>query len=431
MTEVRKKRRNLFTIWLDYKKAFDSVPHEWLIYALKLAKVRPQLVSSIEHLITQWCTVVHLGGENDSITTDIIQFMKGILQGDSLSVLLFILTVNPLSFLFRNLKGYQYGTKRNSNVTHNFFVDDLKLYANNINTTRKLLDLVTIFSKDTGMTFGEDKCAYQQIVKGKLINNTKELQISDLKIKPISEGDSYKYLGIDENISYVGLVNKTRVTKEYYTRVKRIWNSELSSVNKVIAHNSFAVPVLTTTVGILNWTIDEIKEIDIKTRKQLTMSRNFHPNGDIDKLYLPRGQGGRGIKMIARTFESRIISIAQHIKMNKSENNILDFVYRQEEQETIRLSQQLLDLYHIEYDITTRPRELSKLFVKADLSVQKERYKSKVMHSYYERNIMDDPPIDKQLSNAWRKDKYLTSEVENYISVVQDQELPTKFLKNN
>ena len=28
MTEVRKKRRNLFTIWLDYKKAFDSVLHE-------------------------------------------------------------------------------------------------------------------------------------------------------------------------------------------------------------------------------------------------------------------------------------------------------------------------------------------------------------------------------------------------------------------
>ena len=55
------------------------------------------------------------------------------------------------------------------------------------------------------------------------------------------------------------------------------------------------------------------------------MSRNFHPNGDIDKLYLSRGQGGRGIKTIARMFESRIISIAQHIKKRKSENSILDF----------------------------------------------------------------------------------------------------------
>ena len=57
----------------------------------------------------------------------------------------------------------------------------------------------------------------------------------------------------------------------------------------------------------------------------------------------------------------------------------------------------------IEYDNTTRPRVLSKLFVKADLSAQKERYTSKLMHSYYERKIMNDPQIDKQLRNAWRK----------------------------
>ena len=133
--------------------------------------------------------------------------MKGIFQGDSLSVILFILTVNPLPFLLRNLKCYQYGTEKNSNVTHNFFVDELKLYAKNISTTKKLLDLITTFPKDTSMTFGEDKCAYQQIENGKLINNTKELQINDLKIKLIPEGDSYKYLGIDESISYVGLAN--------------------------------------------------------------------------------------------------------------------------------------------------------------------------------------------------------------------------------
>ena len=51
-----------------------------------------------------------------------------------------------------------------------------------------------------------------------------------LKKKPIPDEDSYKYLGIDESISYIGLVNKTRVTKEYNASVKRIWNSEISSV---------------------------------------------------------------------------------------------------------------------------------------------------------------------------------------------------------
>ena len=99
--------------------------------------------------------------------------MKSIFQSDSLSVLLLILTVNTLSFLLCNLKGYQYGTEKNSNVTHNFFDDDLKLYANNIKSMKKLLDLTIAFS---GMTFGGDKFAFQQIAENKkLINNTKEL----------------------------------------------------------------------------------------------------------------------------------------------------------------------------------------------------------------------------------------------------------------
>ena len=72
------------------------------------------------------------------------------------------------------------------------------------------------------------------------------------------------------------------------------------------------------------------------------MSRNFQPNLDTDKLYLPRGQGGFGIQVIAWMCESRIISIAQYIKMNKSENNILDLKYQQEQQELFNYSSNCL-----------------------------------------------------------------------------------------
>ena len=127
MLEVKKKRRNLVTVWLDYKKAFDSVSHEWRMYASQLAKVQAQLIEAIKHLINHWGTVLHLIGENKTIICDVIELLKGIFQGNSLSVLLFILTVNPLSSMLKNLKGYSYGTDRNSNITHNFLVDDLKL----------------------------------------------------------------------------------------------------------------------------------------------------------------------------------------------------------------------------------------------------------------------------------------------------------------
>ena len=142
------------------------------------------------------------------VVSDILHFVKGILRGDSFSVLLFILLVNPLSFLRHKLEGYACGKHKNHNVTHNFFLDDLKLYASSISTAKKQLGLVTTFSKDTGMTFGDDKCAYQQIQNGKLLQCTKNLEINQLSIKPMKEGDTYKYLGIDENISYIGPINK-------------------------------------------------------------------------------------------------------------------------------------------------------------------------------------------------------------------------------
>ena len=84
--------------------------------------------------------------------------------------------------------------------------------------------------------------------------------------------------------------NKQTVTKEYYHRIKKIWNSELSLFNKIIAHNTFAVLVFITSVGVVDWTINEIREIDCKTRKQLAMTGNFRPNGDVDRLYIPRSE---------------------------------------------------------------------------------------------------------------------------------------------
>ena len=50
LKKVRNKKRNLYTVWLDYCKAFDSVPHEWLLYALKLAKVPEELILAIREL---------------------------------------------------------------------------------------------------------------------------------------------------------------------------------------------------------------------------------------------------------------------------------------------------------------------------------------------------------------------------------------------
>ena len=80
----------------------------------------------------------------------------------------------------------------------------------------------------------------------------------------------------------MGAANKDRVTKKYTKRMKKIWTSELSAYNKHNAHNAFAVSVLISMFGILDWTIQEIEHIHTQTRKMLCMTENFHRNSDID-----------------------------------------------------------------------------------------------------------------------------------------------------
>ena len=50
LKEVKNSQRNLVTAWLNYCKAFDFIPHCWLLQALKLAKVSRIIINAIKIL---------------------------------------------------------------------------------------------------------------------------------------------------------------------------------------------------------------------------------------------------------------------------------------------------------------------------------------------------------------------------------------------
>ena len=148
--KVKPYHHNLCTVWLDYKKVYDSVPHEWICKSLRLAKVPEHIVQAIERIIKSWKTELSLPTANGNILVGDIVYKKGVLQGDYLSVILFILSLNPSSFLLNETEGYKMGPSedRNKNLTHLFFVDDLKLFASTLNQAKYLLDVITTFSRD-------------------------------------------------------------------------------------------------------------------------------------------------------------------------------------------------------------------------------------------------------------------------------------------
>ena len=94
-------------------------------------------------------------------------------------------------------------------------------------------------------------------------------------------------------------------------------------------------------MGILDWACKEIDQIDIKTRKIIAMSGSFHPNGDTDRLYFCRRNGGRGIRAIRTMYESRIISTRQHLKNIKDKSEIHEYIYESENNNITRVGYQL------------------------------------------------------------------------------------------
>ena len=101
------------------------------------------------------------------------------------------------------------------------------------------------------MQLRSDKCAYLHIERGNQKSLGKFLTLDETKLAELTEDECNKYLGQDENIGYNDVLNKERVIKEYMKRIRKIWSSELYSNNKIINHNTFAIPVLTPTFGII------------------------------------------------------------------------------------------------------------------------------------------------------------------------------------
>ena len=97
----RTRKKNLSTAWIDYKKAFDSVPHSWIIKCMEIYKICPVVTQFITAAMRTWKSTLVLSHPGGSLTSRPINIKSGIFQGDSLSPLLFCMALAPLSPLLQ------------------------------------------------------------------------------------------------------------------------------------------------------------------------------------------------------------------------------------------------------------------------------------------------------------------------------------------
>ena len=143
----KRRRTNLNMAWIGFRKAYDMVPHSWMIRSLELVGAAKNTVNLLKETMKNWKT--NLICSNTELRA--MKINRGIFQGDSLSPLLFVVSLRSLTLVLRKMKqGYSFG-KGKSNLNHILFMDDLMLYCGNKPDIDSLIQTVYTVTDDIGM----------------------------------------------------------------------------------------------------------------------------------------------------------------------------------------------------------------------------------------------------------------------------------------
>ena len=228
--------------YIDYRKAYDMVPHYWILEMVEITGFAKNVGSLIRRSMSNWCTVLNSDGKN--LGNVKIAIARGILQGDSLSPLLFVLVMTPLTILLRKENGYRFTKDTSGNIlNHLLFMDDLKLYARNQEELESLVEIIHIYSKDVGMELRLDKCKMLALRKGVKIRSV-GIELPDGEVIKEWDGKGDKYLGILQSDTVMEKQMKGKVKGEYFRRLELLLKSKLYYGNLIKAINAWAVAPL-------------------------------------------------------------------------------------------------------------------------------------------------------------------------------------------
>ena len=255
LKNCRRRLTGLGMAWIDFKKAFDMVLHSWIIKCMTIFGVASNVTKLLENSMKGWRMELSSGG----VRLGDVNIRRGIFQGDSLSPLLFVLSLIPLTLVLRKVKaGYDLGDG-NGVINHLLFMDDLKVYGKNQNQVDTLVQTIRVVTTDMQMEFGINKCAMLIMKRGRLMHSEGITLPDNLQIRGMKEDDDrYKYLGVLEVEGIRHLEMKELVRKEYFCRVKKILKSKLNGGNTIKAINSRAVSIIRYGTGIVDWTKEEL-----------------------------------------------------------------------------------------------------------------------------------------------------------------------------
>ena len=92
--------------------------------------------------------------------------------------------------------------------------------------------------------------------------------------------------------------------------------------------NTWAVVVFRHGAGILWWKESELKNVDRKSRKTMTMYGALHPKSAVDRLYIKSKEGGRGLTSVECCVREEENSLGFYVANSEENLNLSELCSR-------------------------------------------------------------------------------------------------------